>query len=63
MARSLQSRGLEELASLKKRVNRQHSLERISRQDRDILVAYIDDVEAKIIGMDEKQERDGGLIW
>lgn len=54
---------MEEVAELKKRVNRQHQLERISRGDRDFLVEHIDAIEARIVSMNEKQEREGGFIW
>lgn len=63
MARSLKDAGLEELLALKKRVNRQHALERIPRSSRDDLIDMIDGLETYIVNMDEKQEREGGLVW
>lgn len=63
MARSIKDAGLEELGSIKKRVNRQHTLERISRSTRDDLIDMIDELETYIVNMDEKQEREGGLVW
>ena len=62
MARSLKDAGMEELSGLKRRVNRQHALQRIHRSDRDELVELIDQIEAKIVSMDEKEEREGGYI-
>lgn len=57
MAKGLQSRGLEELGLFKKRVNRQYSMERISRVDRDELISLIDQIESKVVRMNEKQEK------
>lgn len=57
MAKGLQSRGLEELGLFKKRVNRQYSMERISRFDRDELISLIDQIESKVVRMNEKQEK------
>lgn len=57
MAGSLKTLGLEELSRLKKRVLRQHQLERISRGDKENLIAKIDDVEAYIVKMKEGKER------
>lgn len=57
MAGSLKTIGLEELSKLRKRVLRQHQLGRISRGDKENLVAKLDDVEAYIIKMKEGKER------
>lgn len=57
MARSIKSRGLSELRSLRARVLRQHALERISRPDRDWLITHIDELEARIIQMQERNEQ------
>lgn len=57
MAKGLQSRGLEELGLFKKRVNRQYSMERISRVDRDELISLIDQIESRVVRMNEKQEK------
>ena len=63
MARSLKTKGLEELEQLRRRVNRQHSLERISKADRDFLNEHLDIVEARIIRMDEADDKKVGSIW
>lgn len=57
MAGSLKTLGLEELSLLRKRVLRQHQLGRISRGDKENLIAKIDDVEAYIVKMKEGKER------
>ncbi|QSL67820.1 hypothetical protein [Nocardia phage P3.1] len=56
MARSLKSRGLEELRTLRRRVERQYALGRILRSDREFLVKHLDEVEARITKMSEKNE-------
>lgn len=58
MARGLKSAGMEELRALKRRVIRQHSMERISRADRDALVDLINEIEARIISMEEAVDDD-----
>lgn len=63
MARSLKDAGIEELGNLKKRVNRQHTLERIHLGDRERLVDMIDQLSAYIIEMDEKEEKGGFIAW
>ena len=57
MAGSLKTLGLEELSLLRKRVLRQHQLGRISRGDKENLIAKLDDVEAYIVKMKEGKER------
>ena len=57
MAGSLKTLGLEELSKLRKRVLRQHQLGRISRGDKNNLVAKLDDIEAYIIRMPEGAQR------
>lgn len=62
MARSVKDAGMEELSALKKRVNRQHALERIHRNQRDDLVEMIENLEVYIVEvLDEKQEKKGGF--
>ena len=56
MAKGMKSRGMMELRALKKRLNRQHSLGRISRTDADFIRDLLDQVEARIITMEEKGE-------
>lgn len=63
MAKSLKTRGIEELSVFKRRVNRQHSLERISTANRDVLLGHIHEMEAHIVNMDEKEDADGGSLW
>ncbi len=58
MAKGLKTSGLEELRALKRRVIRQHSLERIGRLDRDWLVGLLDQAEAHIIKMAEKDDHE-----
>lgn len=61
MARSIKDAGIQELGALKRRVNRQHTLERINRPQRDELVKAIEDLEVYIVEvLDEKQEEKGG---
>lgn len=65
MARTLKTRGLEELRTLRRRVERQYALERIGRYDKEYLVEHLNRVEARIIGMTERNENgeeefDGG---
>lgn len=55
MARGLKSLGMEELGRLKRRVNRQYSLERITKPDKDFIVQRIDEIEARIVSMSEKE--------
>lgn len=66
MARSVKDAGMEELSALKKRVNRQHALERIPRNQRDDLVEMIETLEVYIVEiLDEKQEdkKGGFTTW
>lgn len=56
MARTLKTRGLEELRTVRRRVERQFTLDRILRSDRDYLVKLFDMAEARIITMSEKNE-------
>lgn len=53
MAKGLKSAGMEELRAFKRRVIRQHSMERISKADRDKLIGWIDAIEAHVIYMSE----------
>ena len=57
MAGSLKTLGVKELSSLRKRVLRQHQLGRISRGDKDNLIAKCDDLEAYIIKMPEGKQK------
>lgn len=56
MARSLNSKGREELASLKQRVHRQNALGRIDPWDAVQLIEKIDDLDAFIVQMNEKDQ-------
>ena len=57
MAGSLKDKGRTELATLRRRVLRQHQLGRITKPDSDNLVAKIDDIEAYIIRMREGRQK------
>lgn len=56
MARTLKTVGLEELRTLKRRVNRQYGLGRIKVRDRDILIGLVNKLEAHITSMTELNE-------
>ena len=56
MALRLKDKGREELAALKLRVNRQFTLERISKGDADYLIELINEIDAHIIKMSEKPD-------
>lgn len=62
MALPLKTKGLEELYSLKRRVKRQKAMERISKSDHDYLVSMLDDVEAKIVRMQEGDDKMRGVF-
>jgi hypothetical protein len=53
MAATLKSRGLMELSSLRRRVERQRALGRITGPDKVYLLYRIDEIEARIIEMHE----------
>jgi hypothetical protein len=53
MALGLQTQGLLELDALRKRAKRQHLLKRITREDCEWLVDRLDEIEARIISMQE----------
>ncbi len=54
MARGLKTLGLEELDAFRKRVIRQRGLKRISRPDSEWILARVDELEARIVMMEEK---------
>ena len=56
MARSLNTRGREELASLRRRVQRQVALERVEPTDGQALIQKIDELDAMIIKTNEKDQ-------
>jgi hypothetical protein len=56
VARSLKTKGVEEVRLLKRRVIRQHSLSRISKKDRDALVDLLDKFEARVVCMSEETD-------
>jgi hypothetical protein len=60
MARGLKTRGIQELELVRARARRQHALKRIRREDCEWIVARLDEVEARIIQMEEKGDSDGG---
>lgn len=60
MAGSLKTLGLRESAALRRRVNRQHSLERITKTVRDKLVRLLDEFDATVVEMQEEGGDDDG---
>lgn len=58
MARSLQTRGVRDLTEVKRRAERQRSLERISRQDCDWIVDRVNELIAHIVEMDEEDDKE-----
>lgn len=56
--RALKDAGLEEVIKLKKRTLRLHAMSRIGRVDCDYIVARLDEVEARIVEMQEYGEED-----
>lgn len=53
MALGIKTRGMEELSSFKKRVNRQHALGRISEAERKVLVDKTNELMAMVIKLRE----------
>jgi len=59
MAERLKDKGLkDELGPFKKRVLRQASLRRISKADADWLVNRLNEIEARVMRMNEKPEKE-----
>lgn len=56
MAKSLKTAGVTEAGRLRQRVIRQHSMGRISKVDRDRLVGLLDEFQAHVIRMEEKDD-------
>lgn len=56
MARTLKTKGLEELNALRNRARRQQGLGRIGAADADFIVKRLNEIEAKIIAMRESNE-------
>ena len=56
MARALKDLGLAEVATLRRRAQRQLSLGRIFRQDADYITKRCDEIEARIVSMQEFNE-------
>ncbi len=54
---------MEEVKALRRRVIRQHGLNRISKKDRDILVDLLDKFEARVVTMAEELDKDGEEEW
>lgn len=54
MAKSLKINGMNELVALRNRVKRQYGYGRITKADADYLVTRLNEVEAKIVNMQEK---------
>lgn len=53
MAAGLKTKGVAALRDLRKRIVRQHGLQRISRPDHDNLIRMVDELEAYIVKMEE----------
>lgn len=62
MARSLKTKGIEELRELLKRVNRQHALGRINVQDAEWLTKQLLSVQSHIEGMAEEEDETYGTM-
>lgn len=56
MAKTLKSKGLDELRSLRRRARRQQGLGRIGSKDAEFIVDLLNKVEARIISMTEENE-------
>lgn len=56
MARTLKTKGLEELDALRRRARRQQGLGRIGSKDAEYIVTRLNEVEARIISMTEENE-------
>jgi len=56
VARTLKTRGADEVRTLASRTRRQYQLGRISKPDHDFLIERLDEVEARIISMRETNE-------
>lgn len=54
MALPLKTAGLEESAALRRRVVRQHGMKRISKADHDYLINRLDEIDARIVSMNEE---------
>lgn len=61
MVARLKDRGREELAAFKSRVLRVAALGRISKGDADYIIDLVDQIEAYIIRMPEKPDREASL--
>ncbi len=56
MARTLKSRGLEELRAFEARVKRQHAMKRISKPDAEYILNRVAEIETRITNMSETNE-------
>lgn len=56
MARSLNSKGREELRSFKTRVQRQLALDRIEQDEAEWLIAKINEIDAFVVTLNEKDQ-------
>ena len=57
MTKGLKSNGLNELRSLRSRVRRQYNLGRIAYTDYKFLIEHLNEIEARIIKMNEEGEQ------
>lgn len=58
MAARLKDKGLEELASFKRRVKRQGAMTRIARENENWLVEHVEEIERYIAKMSELPDRE-----
>lgn len=58
MAKGLKTNGIAELVSFRKRVERQFSLDRIDRPDRDKLIHAVDWLHAYVVRMEERGDKE-----
>ena len=56
MARTLKTKGLQELNALRNRARRQQGLGRIGAADAEFIVKRLDEIEARVISMRENNE-------
>jgi hypothetical protein len=54
--RPLKDAGLQEVQQLRRRVRRQHAMDRIGQADFDFLDGHLNEVEARIVSMQEFNE-------
>lgn len=63
MAKGLKTNGLQEVGSFKKRVVRQYNLGRIGASDKNELISLINQIEARVIKMQESSKEGDLSLW